>query len=708
VFFAGEGARETARTLFVVGDQKQSIFSFQGADLEGLARVHHDLRRRANAAGVPWLERAMTHSFRSAPAILDAVDTVFARPEARAGVVPDGSVVRHVAGRADAPGRVEIWPLASGDPPTATSPWDVPTAYPDAVRAIDRLAAHVADRIAAMIGRAALPSRGRPVRPGDVMILVRTRDQMMHAMVRALRRRDVPVAGIDRIALTGPLAVRDLLGLVEVALLPEDDLTLAAVLKGPLVGLVEDELYALAAGRAKGVRLWTALARAARHHERFARAHRWLAGLMARADFATPYGFLCAALDEPAAQDGAGSGRHAMLRRLGLEAEDPIDELLTQALAFERSHAPTLQGFAHWLGRADVEVTRDPEHGRDEVRVLTVHGAKGLEAPIVILPDTTGLPNAGGVRLDWSAEDGPIWSGRAAFAEELGAGAKQARLAAEAAEYRRLLYVALTRAADHLIVAGLAVKGSAPDGSWYRLVRDALEPVARAEPFDAWPGDALVLEAAGGARGSAPDEPPAEPELPALPPWLRRPAPIDAPIRQPLAPSRGPEEPSAGSPRKADADRRRRGRLIHRLLELLPAVAPAARAGLAERLLARHGADLDAVTRAAMAAEVLAVMAAPGLADLFGPGSRAEVPIVGVVGDRVVAGQVDRLVVGAEAIVIVDYKSDRAVPDQVPAAYRRQMALYAAVLRQVFPRHRVTAVLIWTEGPRVMPVPDLA
>jgi len=707
-FFAGEGARETPHTLFVVGDQKQSIFSFQGADLEGLASVHHDLRQRANAAGVPWLERAMTHSFRSAPVILEVVDTVFARPEARAGVVPDGAVVRHVAGRSDAPGRVEVWPLTSGDPPAATSPWDAPIAYPGAVRAIDRLAAHVADRIAAMVGRVTLGSRGQPVRPGDIMILVRRRDAMMHAVIRALRRRDVPVAGIDRIALTGPLAVRDLLGLIDVALLPEDDLALATVLKGPLVGLDEDELYTLAAGRAKGVRLWTALGRAARRHARCARAHQWLAGLMARADLATPYGFLCAALEEPAAQEDAGSGRHAMLRRLGLEAEDHIDELLTQALAFERNHAPTLQGFAHWLGHADVEVTRDPEHGRDEVRVLTVHGAKGLEAPIVILPDTTGLPNASGVRLDWIAEDGPLWSGRAAFAEDRGRGAKQARLVAEAAEYRRLLYVALTRAADHLIVAGLAVKGTAPDGSWYRLVRDALGPVATVQPFDAWPGDAFVLEAEGRGPGPAEPGPAPEPDLPALPAWLRQPAPVDAPARQPLAPSRGPEEPPSGSPKKADADRRRRGRLIHRLLELLPTVAPSARARLAERLLVRHGADLDVAARAAMVAEVLAVMAAPGLVDLFGPQSRAEVPIVGVVGDRVVAGQVDRLVVGAGTVVIADFKSDRAVPDQVPAAYRHQMAHYAAVLRQVFPRHRVSAVLIWTEGPRVMPVPDLA
>ncbi|MEX2647965.1 MAG: double-strand break repair helicase AddA [Alphaproteobacteria bacterium] len=709
-FFAGEGARDLARTLFVVGDEKQSIFSFQGADLDGLARVHDGLRARALAAAAPWLELDMTLSFRSAAPILQAVDAVFAG-DAGKGVAPVGRGIAHRPSRAEAAGLVEVWPPAvpSGDA-EGFSAWDVPTAYRETDDPASRLARHIAATIAGWIDCDVLESQDRQVRPGDVMVLLRRRDRLLHDLVRELRRRHVPVAGVDRMVLNEPLAVRDLIALARFALLPDDDLTLAAVLKGPLLDFDDQALIALTADRRRGESLWSALNRRARRDARFERARDWLARLHGTADFAPPHGFLAGVLGAPAACDAALSGRAAMLRRLGLEAEDPIDELLSLALTYERRHAPSLEGFAHWLGRTETEIKRDLEHGRDEVRVITVHGAKGLEAPIVILPDTTRPPVEHGATLLWdeAGDGGLLWSGRAAFAEQRVRAAKEARDARQQAEYRRLLYVALTRAADRLYVGGWVGRDAPHEGSWYRLVRDALAPIAARVPFEAWPGDALRLE----SRAVVARAPPPAPRFavaPQTPPWMREPAPVEAPVAPPLAPSRAPAEPPAQAPFGAGAGARTRGRAIHRLLELLPGVPAGSRAAIAERVLARRHPDLAPEARADLALAAIRVIESPGLANLFGPDSRAEVPLVGVVGERVVAGQVDRLVVGAAEIVVGDYKSDRAPPADaagVPPAYRRQLALYGALLREVFPGRRVRAILVWTEGPTVMELPD--
>ncbi len=706
-FFAGEGRGDVARTLFVVGDEKQSIFSFQGADLEGLARVHDAVRARAEAAQRPWLDLDMTLSYRSTATVLDAIDRVFAAPEARAGVAD--RPIAHGVTRAG-PGLVEVWPLAPAASADAGGAWDVPERYVEAVDEPEiRLARHIAGTVAGWLDREPLESHGRAIRPGDVMVLLRRRKGLMHPLVRELRRRDVPVAGVDRMVLTEPLAVADLTALIEAALLPEDDLVLAAVLKGPFIGLDENELFALAAGRRRDERLWFALRRS-RRGGRAAAAFAWLADAFAGADFTTPHGFLCAALNRPVALEPGLSGRAAVLARLGLEAEDPIDELLTQALAFERIHPPSLQGFVRWLGQGELEIARDLEHGRDEVRVITVHGAKGLEAPIVFLPDTTALPQHQGSKVLWlDGDEGLLWPGRAARAAPEVDQAKLAQKARELAEHRRLLYVALTRAADRLYVAGLPVNGNLDPGSWYALVRGALE--ARAEPFafDAWPGQGLRL--AGPSGHVAPERLPApEADLAvttALPPWLAEPVPAEPATMPPLAPSRGEDTPAA-TPIGAERDRRLRGRLIHRLLELLPELAPDARPALAARLADRLGAGLGVALRADAVAAALRLLDDPGLAALFGPGSRAEVPVVGLVGDRVVSGQIDRLVIAADEIVIADYKSDRAPPAtaaDVPEAYRRQLALYAALIRRAYPGRPVRSLLIWTEGPSVTELP---
>ncbi len=721
-FFAGEGARQLARTVFAVGDAKQSIFSFQRADPAAFDRMRAHFAGRAAGAQQPWDKVDLGVSFRSTAAVLEAVDRTFADPAARDGVLFGETALAHDPVRVGQAGLVELWPAAMPLDTEEPEPWAPPQARRGTAAARTRLARLLARRIWRWTRAAAgakdaeswLASKGRRLKPGDILVLVRRRNEFVEELVRALKQLDVPVAGVDRMVLTEQLAVMDLIALGRVLLLPEDDLNLATVLKGPLVGLTEEQLFDLAHGRDGS--LWAELARRARGDPAFGQAHAVLAALQARADYVRPYELYAELL-------GRGRGRDRLLARLGPEAGDPIEEFLSLALAFEREQVPSLEGFLHWLEAGAQTVKRDMEHGSDAVRVMTVHGAKGLQAPVVLLPDTMQVPQTGRGLL-WLAGDGPaLWPIRKNLDGPAAEAARAAAARAQDQEYRRLLYVAMTRAEDRLYVCGWQTAKAAPDSCWYRQIETALGGVAEeisfdfaAEVEDGWTGRGLRLAT---VQAAAPEEAPApavrtEPPPP-LRPWAREaPPPEPAPPR-PLAPSRpASEEPAVRSPLGPDEGRRfRRGRIVHRLLQSLPDLPAERREDAARRFLARPLHRLDGQLQAEILAETLAVLAHPDFAALFGPGSRAEVPVVGTVegegGVQVVSGQVDRLVVAAQSVMIVDYKTNRPAPSsesKVPALYLRQMAAYRAVLAGIYPDRRIESCLLWTDGPRIMQLSD--
>jgi len=693
-FFSGVGARDARRTVFAVGDAKQSIFSFQGADPASFAAWSRELGETVTPTGRRLSELALQVSFRSAPAILALVDRVFADPQARDGL--GEARVEHVAHRAGAAGLVELWPVFETEPGDRPDPWTPPVERRDRRTALDRLAAHLVETIHGWIGREMLPARGRAVQPGDLMVLVRRRNALVDALLRGLKARGVPVAGADRMRLTEQLAVMDLMALGRFLVLPEDDLSLAEALKSPLFELDDDDLFALAWDR-KGT-LWRALQAKSTERPRFAAARAELEALLARADFAPPHELYAEFLS-------ARGGRRRLLARLGPDADDPLAEFLAQALIYERQHPPSLQGFLHWLERGETEVKRDPEQRRDELRIMTVHGAKGLQAPIVILPDTCQMPNARDSLL-WDGNM-PLWSPRSALDDARAAAARRAMRQAELREHHRLLYVAMTRAEDRLYVCGYTGPRPRLDGTWYRLVEQAM---ADAETVP-WPDGRALRRLANPQTGDVQLEPAAAAlDLPPGLPDFARPAPAEPEPPRPLAPSRpsGPEPPVRSPLVGAEGDRFRRGRLMHRLLQGLPALPHAARAAAARRLLASPMHALAPEAAEALVAEALAVLDDPAFAPVFGPGSAAEVPIVGRVGGTVISGQVDRLVVAQDAVMVVDFKTDRPPPMQpqdVPVIYLRQMAAYAAALGAVYPDRPVRSALLWTDGPRLMHLP---
>ncbi|MEQ9331843.1 double-strand break repair helicase AddA, partial [Thalassobaculum sp.] len=501
-FFAGTGAHDARhpqveRTIFAVGDVKQSIYSFQGADPAGFGAARGHFATRVADAGKLFRRVPLEQSFRSTDAVLQAVDAVFALPEARDGVAEieaDGGAVPivHNAVRSGHAGRVEVWPPVDPVEAEPSAPWTPPVERRGADEPRARLAQRIAERIGGWIGTELLAARGRTVQPGDVLVLVQRRGAFVHELVAALKKAGVPVAGVDRLVLTDQMAVKDLVALGRAVLLPEDDLTLATVLKGPLVGLTEDQLYDLCQGRTQP-RVWRELQRRAAEGGAFAEARRRLGDWLRLADRVPPHDFFQRVL--------ARGGRERLVRRLGPEAEDAIDELLAQALAYERESTPSLQGFLHWLAAGDFEVKRELEGAGGTVRVMTVHGAKGLQAPIVVLPDTLRVPRLQDQWLWHAAGDGteiPLWTASSREADEVSAAARAEARRRQDQEYRRLLYVAMTRAEDRLVVCGWNGRKAATAGNWYELIHRAVAPLAedRPDPADPAAPPLLVLETA--------------------------------------------------------------------------------------------------------------------------------------------------------------------------------------------------------------------
>ena len=688
-FFAGSGARgDTHRTLFTVGDYKQAIFRFQGTDPRHFADAQVHFADAAQAVDRDLLDVSLSRSFRSSPPILDLVDAVIS------GIGEDAlglsaPPLPHISASGGG-GAVTLLPPVI-DTGSDEDGEDDESWVPQSAR---KLASDIAAQVKGWIDDGLwLEKEARAIEAKDVLILVRSRGELAALIVARLHEAGVPVAGVDRLQLGVPLAVRDLLACIRFALQPLDDLNLGVLLVSPLFGWSQDALFDAAHARG-GKYLWPHL-RA--HLPDESLHHLYL--LLNNADFSTPYGFLETILS------GSLDGRRKLLQRLGGEARDPIEELLNAAIEFERNHPPSLQLFLDWLDRSDVEIKRDTSVAANAVRVMTVHGAKGLQAPVVILADATAKPKSakGGDLFDWEAAPGvalPLLRPSAADLSGSLLSSAEESDAAEMREHWRLLYVALTRAEERLVITGALgprAKGEVPEGSWYQAVDRALM-VMGVTAIDGRKQYEVI-----GKRDRHTKTAAASIEMPVMPAWLHVAPPAEARPPRPLAPSSlGRDDVADPPPTQVMAASAERGRLLHALFERLPAVAVGTRAEVANRWLAKSAGVGDAAQRQSLIKAALAVIEDPAYAALFGPDALAEAPIAGVVGGDVIAGTVDRLVVTDDAVLVIDFKTGRRVPpapDACPIPHLRQMAAYHALLSAIFPDKRVSAALLYTAGP---------
>ena len=683
-FLSGQGSREDAtRTVFVVGDKKQSIYSFQGADPRAFDEMRDYFDRMLADAPDPMQKRSLEFSFRSAPAVLQVVDRAFEASDHH-GLGQDS---HHKSFKSELPGRVDLLdpflPVKSEKPA-----WNDPL---DRVSEADhrrKLAKSVALRIKGMIGTAQIPvidrdgRHDRVVEPRDILVLVQRRSEIFGEIIRACKDEDVPMAGADRMNIAQELAVRDITAFLSFIATPEDNLSLASILKSPIFGWDERQLFELAHNRDQSF-LWAAMRSRA---DDFPREVALIQDMLNQSDFLRPFELIERLLTKHQA-------RRNIYARLGPEAEDAIDALLSQAMAYEQSDVPSLTGFLTWLQADDLKIKRAIDSSANVVRVMTAHGAKGLEAPIVILPDTA---DRNAPKTDALATHGdlPIW--RTSKGDQTVEIAEAAQLETQRRmeERQRLLYVAMTRAECWLIVAAA---GDIKDGgmSWYSQIARGLDGLAtkqidggiRYEP-DPWLQDLATPEHHAGTE-------PAQLNLPAPP--------KPEPTEKPLSPSDlGGAKVLQGT--DEDPEALMRGIAIHALLEHLPDL-PTSNWSAFARKITQDELDANAIL-----AEAQAVITAPQLAPVFADEAMAEVSLTATLdhlNGRRITGTVDRLIVAEDHVLAVDFKSNRMeaeTPDQVPDGLLRQMGAYAAALSQIYPDKRVETAILWTRSARLMPL----
>ncbi len=757
-FFSGKGALEETRTLFAVGDPKQSIYKFQGAEPALFQDQKAKLQARGKMPDVRVHIPKLHLSWRSTPEVLNFVDACFA-PLAQletkyAGDVSDFETVEtepvptefdpgfsdymeHEAERIDAAGSVTLLPVIPYQKPEPDTDPSRPVDMVSAQAPKSILAEQVAEQIGQMLARGDQivdrSGQSNVVQPGDILILVRSRNDLFREIIRHLKLQKIPIAGADRMTLQAETAVYDLMSIAKFALQPSDDLSLAEILKGPLSHpeqavqpLIGDQvLFELTQSRAKGQSLFGALM--ASSLPVFEEIQKWLGDLVSRATHESPYRFFSGLLYRRS--DTGETMIRRLYARLGQEAADPVQELLNKAMAFNQKGDGSLLSFVVEMAGREDTIKREMEEAGNAVRVMTVHGAKGLEAPVVILPDTTG--GSGGQSKSGLVKDQNcwIWSGAGKQVCRAVASYQITQQKLDEQESRRLLYVALTRAKDHLIIGGHGRgnfkkddEGMAAD-SWYRRCKTAFQNLksrGQAELLVAEDGQA-GYRLGGVSKTSTSNSDIGVSANTQLPDWALESFKTEVEISAAKTPSRLQVSPGTGhdyrvavaSPIGPDAaDRFRRGNLIHGLLQILPDIEPDQRESTAKRFLA-DDSQLSPEQAAEIIAVTMGVLNHSGFVDLFGADSRAELPITGTVsvaGSRhLVQGKIDRLVVRTDEVLMLDFKTNRPPPQTisaVPSAYIDQMATYRALLTQVWPDRKIRCALLWTDGPDLMEIPS--
>ncbi|KPA19856.1 ATP-dependent helicase/nuclease subunit A [Shimia sp. SK013] len=701
-FTSGTGARsDITRTIFVVGDKKQSIYSFQGADPAEFDRMRGEFSDRLEPSGHALQNLSLEYSFRSSPAILNLVDVTFQNRE-YAGF-PDGN--RHIAFHDQMPGRVDLWPVVDPTPKPEKDDWFDPVDRRADTHHTVILAQRLAREIRRMIdtGATIAATKGtndiftqRPVREGDFLVLVQRRSDLFHEIIRACKTEGLAIAGADRLKVGAEMAVRDLGALLSFLATPEDDLSLATILRSPLFGWSEQALFDLAHRRIPKQHLWEALRK---RRDEFPDTLAILDDLRKQADFLRPYDLIERVLTRH-------EGRRKLLSRLGGEAEDGINALLSQALAYEKSSVPSLTGFLQWMETDDLEIKRQMDSASNRIRVMTVHGSKGLEAPIVIMPDTgrritrTDTPIV-------NVDDIALWNvSKDVSPSRLNAARDQMAEKLEA-ERLRLLYVAMTRAEKWLIVAAAGELGK--DGkSWYDTV-DAAMQKSGAVPNPMPGGEGLRIDHgdwSGPVTHPKTDTETTETHLPDI---LTTDAPAPRPTKIALSPSNlGGAKALPGDAGLDEEAALRRGSQIHLLLEHFPDHDPEKWSGVAKTLLQNDLAPSGPADFESLLTEAKGVLRAADLSWLFDGQTLAEVPLTATLGQHRLHGIIDRLVVTSDSVLAVDFKTNATVPvapSHAPEGLLRQMGAYAHGLAQIYPNHRIETGILWTRSATYMPLP---
>lgn len=694
-FWSGEGLKENA-TVFAVGDRKQSIFSFQGADPDRYDAMAQTTQSNENR----FQKVDLAVSFRSAPAVLDVVNRIFSSPEMANGVIGSGENVAHIAYRAGEFGNVQIWPFMFKSQESKTSKnGELPLLQPQGVSSLKK---QMAEKIVAEIARLITESQNgsQPLHYSDFMVLVQRRSSIVTEFIRACKSKGIPVTGADKLILSKEIAVQDLLSLGKFLLLPDDDLSLAEVLKSPFCGLTDDELTPLCYNRG-ATSLWIKLLQKQSENKKYQNACAFLQKLLQKVDFVRPFELYNEVLT-------VLNGRYLMTQRMGMEVEDAIDEFMSLTLSYEKENIPTLQGFINRMEETDIEIKREVDRADvDAVRLMTVHHSKGLQAPIVFLADAgfvKNLTRGQGLLLDKDTAYYPL---NANDYEDNCERVLDAQKQKALEESKRLLYVALTRAEDRLYVCGFQSGNgtNVPQNSWYNMCQAHLpdENGHTPSPQELWEYQtpAFVAKKQKQPEGIVL-------ERQSIESWMNEPVAEVSALAKPYTPSKPVDEDEldSASPLADTGNYYRRGTIIHKLLQFLPQTT-GEKEVVALEFLRHHAPDMTEDQHLQIVHEVTKLLNLPEYFEIFGAYARSEVPIMGVVGEKIISAQLDKLVVLPHKVMIVDFKTNRpAAPslETTPKAYVTQLESYAELVHRIYPNLPVEAYILWTNVPRLMRV----
>ena len=691
-FFAGNGSKSLSPTVFVVGDRKQSIYSFQGADVKAFEKMHDYF-----AASTPNFQTVnMETSFRSTSAVLDMVNTVFTDSSAIKGVVSPHQNIHHIPSRIGECGHVELWELTyPHSENTSDDIWLPPVERLTVQSASSVLAQKIAELIHHKVTSHELKADGTPLRYSDFLILIQRRNSFAEEMVRACKNANVNITGIDKINLNEQIVVMDLMSAARFVLLPDDDLNLCCLLKSPLFGHNDDDLFQLCYQRGNNS-VWQQL----QQNPSFASTCLILQNLYAMSGNIRPFEFFSYILNNL-------QGRRKFIARLSMECEDALDEFINLTLSFEQERIPTLQTFVEWMDSDDMEIKRSLEQNNiDAVRLMTVHGSKGLQAPVVILPDTVRFKTAK-QEAGWQKDDNSLLYplGKDYYDEKcIQLQNKQQNSIIE--EYNRLLYVALTRAGEQLFICGYTGKNSPNENSWYEICKQSLSKISNADSSGNFVYDIKSLT----PLTSAPKIDNISPS-PVAAPWIKHNPKTETPLSKPLTPSHLDEQNiSALSPLSStnNAKLYARGNLIHKLLQFLPARNSSEREKIIRTYINKQGTDFSPQEQEQIIGEVLRLVNSPQFSDIFSHNCLSEVSVMGKVDNRVISGQIDRLVILPKEIMIIDYKTNRPAAKSladVPLSYIKQIKAYKKLISEIYPDKKITTCILWTNTAQMMEIP---
>lgn len=697
-----ENSTGIPKTLFVVGDEKQSIYSFQGADPE-IFKQHESLfEQLAHIHNESWHTHKLELSYRSTEAVLKTVDTIFSSKNVSAGVSTKEKI-SHETFRINHPGRVEMWPLLTPDKKNQSwDPLEFKTLSSQPSHPERILAQTLAEHIEQLIQKKEiLPSTKKPIQYGDILILVRRRTLLIEELIYFLKNKGIPVLGQDRILLKDHLGIQDLLVIAQWTLFPDDDLSLATLLKGPFFSFSEENLFHICWGRQDT--LFKALQEKSDHPINYAKTLKVLEEMRSLQKQNGPFTFFSLLLTHL-------NGRLYFLDRFGQEINEILDEFLTLIYELEQRKGMGLHECIHWIQRSEIALKRTLDtHHSNQVRIMTVHGSKGLESPYVIITDTTTLPrNPLGFSLCWKGQTPVLIPPKELRPKHLDPLLLEARKKS-LEEYRRLLYVALTRAQDHLLITGFLPTGNTPlsHESWWTLTHDALKLISKPIPFsflensrNAWSGEGFILESGIFYPKHASHEEVSHKEKAQIPDWFYEQASQDF---HPINTIRvtGMEELSGASKNTLE-----RGEILHLFLEKLPAYPESSWSHVTEVLLKQSTLSQIPDEKESQQ-KVFSILKNPDLQFLFGPNSYGEIPLMGTLNGAIFSTRLDRLVVSKDVLWIVDYKSDKIVPlspSLIPNPYLKQLLIYRTLLQPLYPQLSIKLGILWIETGSLMEI----